>query len=791
MSSVTPSQLSLSCTPGTDGQRDVSKADIRSMSSYAGYNSRGLSISPPVDSGTVTPREGKDIVKGDIISAGRSVYNIEEHFGLLYAVLQGKTIDNHDYVHAVVKARDNKKCFFVHVPTKEKYWELPDIADSPHQEAPAVDVTANPWRQRFIAFYKKYNPSKISYIDPTLAQHPGTEELLMKALVYKYGPEPDHEDEYQGIVAEVTEIESKKGGNKSGPNSPVLDYAMYKEYKARLVRILKKYRPDLLPKVDKLISKYKNNYDGMIQYCVNKYGPEPPLGEVDGDVVAGTEQIIYNTGSTDSGNKEDQITGDSNSNNNNIFVVSPRTIDRHVDYNQETDEARVSLREQSLMEFLQDREARLEVVLARNDDLVSEISQLSTQNEALQSQIRELKAAIESEAIRMKGEMEKIVEERVIEQKSWEVEKNSIHERMSVKVAEMQEKNTEEQMNFEDNLRKLYLEKGNLTSELSEYREESMTIKEKISNLVSALDRRQIANLKLQKENEEMQKRLDPRNYVNSSSQTGDGDNSMYVVSDLCPLTYDARGSNKYAFDLEVALRRLYEKETEIQQLKRECSRYIGLIEDIREGVSERGAISPKFGDLVTSPSLERTPLSPPSASGRQDSLLSLDTRLHAALSTISSLRSTNKMLEGRLQVADMHLIAQPDADSISSKVDRLKRVGLYNVSSHQGEASVSDPEEYSGLQFTEVQMRLSSSLATINVQRKEIIHLRGLLANHLSLKRSGSTNPKNTNDNSYVNSRISSINYSVRVPGADNSGPSAASARVVRGGTIGSGRRF
>eukprot|EP00584_Thalassiosira_punctigera_P005603 CAMPEP_0172530478 /NCGR_PEP_ID=MMETSP1067-20121228/4204_1 /TAXON_ID=265564 ORGANISM="Thalassiosira punctigera, Strain Tpunct2005C2" /NCGR_SAMPLE_ID=MMETSP1067 /ASSEMBLY_ACC=CAM_ASM_000444 /LENGTH=261 /DNA_ID=CAMNT_0013314697 /DNA_START=104 /DNA_END=889 /DNA_ORIENTATION=+ len=84
-----------------------------------------------------------------------------------------------------------------------------------------------PWttRERLVAFYTKYMPEKLDGIDAILEKYEGKEDKLFKALVKKYGPEPEDpyyaagsdSDDDEGGVAERMEgldVAGGKGGKK-------------------------------------------------------------------------------------------------------------------------------------------------------------------------------------------------------------------------------------------------------------------------------------------------------------------------------------------------------------------------------------------------------------------------------------------------------------------------------------------------------------------------------------------------------------------------------------------------
>jgi hypothetical protein len=80
------------------------------------------------------------------------------------------------------------------------------------------------FRERLLAFYKKYEPSKVSEVDNLLAKYKGKEDGLFKALVKKYGPEPTGSDEEGGGSDddddEESEDEEGGGGEAAAASKP-------------------------------------------------------------------------------------------------------------------------------------------------------------------------------------------------------------------------------------------------------------------------------------------------------------------------------------------------------------------------------------------------------------------------------------------------------------------------------------------------------------------------------------------------------------------------------------------
>ncbi len=55
---------------------------------------------------------------------------------------------------------------------------------------PTTAAASGGYRERLVAFYSKYNPTKLSSVDQALACYEGEEDAMFAVRVAKYGPEP-------------------------------------------------------------------------------------------------------------------------------------------------------------------------------------------------------------------------------------------------------------------------------------------------------------------------------------------------------------------------------------------------------------------------------------------------------------------------------------------------------------------------------------------------------------------------------------------------------------------------
>lgn len=558
------------------------------------------------------------------IQSGSLTYNRVRQNGDEFAVLDGKTLNDRADVFAIKFDKSSGDEYFVNVLTLDKSWTLPENT-SLQPEVTAVvpeEILQNPWRARFIAFYEKYSPDRIPFIDPTLLQYPGQEAILMKSLVRKYGPEPGHEEEY---AAALNDVSSSMGGTKD-----------VGQFRQRVVDIISHYKPSKLPLVDKYMGKYAGQEEELIQFLVNKFGPEPETAAV--------SAMSVDTSLADKG---------------------------------------VLLRESALMGFLQDREARLEVALNRNADLTAELTALREQNEGLLKEARDLRGAVDSESKRVEGDLQRVRNANIVAAQHWEVEKASLTAQLQSEASAAQQVLIAERLKFQQVCADHYKEKGLLLEESQRNKEELGFCQRKTSELLEALDRKEVSILRLQKEHEGVLERLTAAR-VTSSSQTAGED-----ISDLSPFALQTPSQRQAT---EALQHRIAVLEATIQQIRFDCQQHSHLSQQLQH----KGRV---LDSLTSSPfSFVSVPASP----------VTLSTKLSNAHATISALRTMNAAHEERIAMLEMQLLSKPQ--QAASQCDTL------------------DAE------------RLAATEATVKSQRREIADLRGLLARYMSVQKKQSS---------------------------------------------------
>ncbi|KEG11642.1 hypothetical protein DQ04_02411070 [Trypanosoma grayi] len=135
---------------------------------------------------------------------------------------------------------------------------------------PVVNAAAS-YRDRLIAIYRKYEPSKLGTVSGTLQKFQGKEEAVIRQLIKKYGPEPPVTEE----VPVCDGANSQHAPNTPVPLSPVFDESVTGSYRSRLISIYQRYEPAKIGTVDATLRKFKGREEAVIRQLVKKYGPEP------------------------------------------------------------------------------------------------------------------------------------------------------------------------------------------------------------------------------------------------------------------------------------------------------------------------------------------------------------------------------------------------------------------------------------------------------------------------------------------------------------------------------------
>jgi hypothetical protein len=154
--------------------------------------------------------------------------------------------------------------------------EAPAAAAEPSTAAPAGEpAAARTHRERVKAMYDQYDPDKSATVDATLAKYVGKEEQLIKALVKKYGPEPEGAPSAAASPAaspaKAAPPVATTAAVAAAPPKPLT-------HRDRVKALYEKYDPEKSASTDATLAKYAGKEEQLIKALVKKYGPEPEGG---------------------------------------------------------------------------------------------------------------------------------------------------------------------------------------------------------------------------------------------------------------------------------------------------------------------------------------------------------------------------------------------------------------------------------------------------------------------------------------------------------------------------------
>ena len=127
-------------------------------------------------------------------------------------------------------------------------------------------------RERMVALYQKYDPSKVGTVDAMLAKFPGREEAVIKKLVEKYGPEPEQGGAPTPAATPAATPRAAVATPAATPSATPRPAATPRE---RMVALYQKYDPSKVGTVDAMLAKFPGREEAVIKKLVEKYGPEP------------------------------------------------------------------------------------------------------------------------------------------------------------------------------------------------------------------------------------------------------------------------------------------------------------------------------------------------------------------------------------------------------------------------------------------------------------------------------------------------------------------------------------
>jgi hypothetical protein len=160
-------------------------------------------------------------------------------------------------------------------------FQLKSPAGEREHSSEAAGDAENAYRDRLTAFYRRYNPGKLSGIDETLRKYAGEEAFLMDQLVRKYGPEPSSPLLGSHMTGRLV---TSQDGSPAHPSSPqprsfegstTETPASVIPLRERIAAMFTVYAGDQIETIDKTLELYERSESKMLEALVGAYGPEP------------------------------------------------------------------------------------------------------------------------------------------------------------------------------------------------------------------------------------------------------------------------------------------------------------------------------------------------------------------------------------------------------------------------------------------------------------------------------------------------------------------------------------
>uniref|UniRef100_A0A7S1LQ08 Uncharacterized protein n=1 Tax=Neobodo designis TaxID=312471 RepID=A0A7S1LQ08_NEODS len=124
------------------------------------------------------------------------------------------------------------------------------------------------YHDRVEALYKKYDPAKVAQTDATLVKYAGKEEMVIAALVKKYGPEPTGNSMPGHAAPSAVMLDAT-------PHEPAVAGAGALSHRDRLMALYEKYDPAKVCQTDAMLVKFAGKEAALIAALAKKYGAEP------------------------------------------------------------------------------------------------------------------------------------------------------------------------------------------------------------------------------------------------------------------------------------------------------------------------------------------------------------------------------------------------------------------------------------------------------------------------------------------------------------------------------------
>jgi hypothetical protein len=390
---------------------------------------------------------------------------------------------------------------------REKYGDEP----TPGEEVTDGPVSTKSYRDRAIALYEKYNSPKVHRVDAELARNVGNEESYIAALVSKYGSEPSEAATTIHVASSAVPADSRS----------------FEEIVRAYYDKNKPGKPHLIQKALEL---YAGQEDVLLRSLEEKWGPPPPNSELPSTALASNTAESGSVGVSaadaaasdvpagmnshgdapaDSGIRQD--TAGTNDEINALPTALPespaaevqlRRDDGHISPAAAVDlqphaifshysSSPPTVKQQLLLSFLNDREARLKDALDHNRTTASQIDHLQSSNTTLASEIEVARDLAKRRDQELEMEAHRGRQASEDKERMWQLEREQLEAQRRVDVVSAQRALNEARLMFEE-------ERARKTEELAALRrrvaiadEDAGRIAQETRTLLDALHQRQ------------------------------------------------------------------------------------------------------------------------------------------------------------------------------------------------------------------------------------------------------------------------------------------------------------
>ncbi|CUE80009.1 Hypothetical protein, putative [Bodo saltans] len=688
---------------------------------------------------------------------GTSVYTRVAQGEKVYAVLAGCTVQDAAYTFAVRWDANSKNFYFSNLATKEKVWELPQLAAPANAAAPPrppLPASAgNDFKRRVTAIYQVHCPEKVDQVDALLAQYPGREEQCIAVLVKKYGPEG-------GSTAAGT-----TGGS----------------YEDRVRRFYDVYCPAKAHTALKQLEKYKGQEDALIRALIEKYGPEPLAVRAPQQTTSPVttslkvEKEAGNNGSSappprsaagiatppppppsasasSEGPSNTSVTqppsGDSSPSppppENSSLSTKPKfaaavTMVTQANKGQGSAVSTSSValmeaqnREKILVSFVEDRELRLQEAHQRYEAASHALDSLRKTNRDLVAEMEAMRRTVDQEVHTARLDMDELREKTQLAKNEWHREKQRLQSAVDDAAENSSKKLQLERLRLEEQAVKFIGEKAQLQSDLHKAKQELDEQQGRSVDLITVLENRDKEHQRLLRQIDDLQRTVEGVAKATRETQTenldmletfrvGDGSppgrgtteqhkdprslsyspestpHNHHGTSSSGPKHTSATLSAIEEFDRVMAADKF--RRAELDTWKTKCK----LLERQLHSMKDQAGFT-----FPTSPSSKHP----------NDSVHATQ-QLRSLRATIGALRNSNRALESKVGELELRLMAQP------------------TVELEHPHSSPHDEEDHDVLRLREavrlLKERLEESQVAGRQQKREIQELRGQLMKHMS----------------------------------------------------------